>query len=102
MPWFSKRTIDARDASMVKHGTTLVINALLHRVGSKTALLTTKGYRDILEIGRGNRTQPFNLRFRREEPLIPRELRLEVTERVEGSGQMREALATNELEPLPA
>ena len=52
--------------------------------GSKTALLTTAGFRDVLEIGRGNRTQPFNLRFHREPPLIPRELRFEIAERVEG------------------
>ena len=70
-----KAALDARDASFVKHGTTLVINALLQRAGAKTALLTTKGFRDVLEIGRGNRTQPFNLRFHREPPLIPRELR---------------------------
>jgi N-methylhydantoinase A len=47
-----KAALDARDASFVKHGTTLVINALLQRNGSKTALLTTKGFRDVLEIGR--------------------------------------------------
>ncbi len=73
-----KAALDARDASFVKHGTTLVINALLQRAGAKTALLTTKGFRDMLEIGRGNRTQPFNLRFHREPPLVPRELRFEV------------------------
>ncbi len=88
-------------ASFVKHGTTLVINALLQRAGAKTALITTKGFRDILEIGRGNRTQPFNLRFHREPPLIPRELRLEVEERVEGSGRIRTPLATaDSFEPL--
>jgi N-methylhydantoinase A len=92
-----KAALDAREASFVKHGTTLVINALLQRVGAKTALLTTKGYRDVLEIGRGNRTQPFNLRFHREAPLIPRELRFEVNERVEGSGQVRKPLAIDEL-----
>ena len=82
-----KAALDARDATFVKHGTTLVINALLQRNGAKTALLTTKGFRDVLEIGRGNRTQPFNLRFRREPPLIPRELRFEIEERIDGAGQ---------------
>ena len=82
-----KATLDAREASFIKHGTTLVINALLQRSGAKTALLTTKGFRDLLEIGRGNRTQPFNLRFHREPPLVPRELRFEVTERIDGSGR---------------
>jgi len=66
-----KAKIDAREASFVKHGTTLVINALLQRVGAKTALLATKGFRDLLEIGRGNRTRPFDLRFHREPPLVP-------------------------------
>jgi N-methylhydantoinase A len=95
-----KARLDARDASYVKHGTTLVINALLQRAGAKTALITTKGFRDILEIGRGNRTQPFNLRFHREPPLVPRELRLEVDERVEGSGRIRTPLATEQLAAL--
>ncbi len=92
-----KAALDVREATSVKHGTTLVINALLQRTGAKTALLTTRGFRDVLEIGRGNRTQPFNLRFHREPPLVPRELRLEVTERVEGSGRVRTPLAVDEL-----
>jgi N-methylhydantoinase A len=95
-----KAALNARDASCVKHGTTLVINALLQRAGAKTALLATKGFRDLLEIGRGNRTQPFNLRFHREPPLIPRELRFEIDERVEGSGRVRTPLATHELDAL--
>jgi N-methylhydantoinase A len=93
----AKARLDARDASFVKHGTTLVINALLQRAGAKTALVTTKGFRDVLEVGRGNRTQPFNLRFRREPPLVPRELRFEASERIEASGQVRAPLATQDL-----
>lgn len=95
-----KAALNARDASVVKHGTTLVINALLQRAGAKAALLTTKGFRDVLEVGRGNRTQPFNLRFHREPPLIPRELRFEVEERVEGSGRVRTPIAIDALAPL--
>jgi N-methylhydantoinase A len=95
-----KAALDAREASFVKHGTTLVINALLQRVGAKTALLATKGFRDLLEIGRGNRTRPFDLRFHREPPLIPRELRFDVTERVRGSGQVQTPLAIGELKTL--
>jgi N-methylhydantoinase A len=97
-----KASLDARDAIFVKHGTTLVINALLQRVGAKTALITTKGFRDVLEIGCGNRTQPFNLRFNREPPLVPRELRFEVEERVEGTGRVRTPLAIGDLTPLAA
>ncbi|MFL6796620.1 MAG: hydantoinase/oxoprolinase family protein [Xanthobacteraceae bacterium] len=88
----SKAKLDPRQATFVKHGTTLVINALLQRAGARTALLATKGFRDILEIGRGNRTQPFNLRFHREPPLVPREWRFEIEERVEGSGRERTPL----------
>jgi N-methylhydantoinase A len=95
-----KAKIDAREANFVKHGTTLVINALLQRVGAKTALLATKGFRDLLEIGRGNRTRPFDLRFHREPPLVPRELRFDVTERVRGSGDVQTPLAVAELKDL--
>ena len=95
-----KARLDAREASFVKHGTTLVINALLQRAGARTALVATKGFRDILEVGRGNRTQPFNLRFRREPPLIPRELRLEAEERMEASGNVRVPLAAGALAGL--
>jgi len=95
-----KAALDARDASFVKHGTTLVINALLQRTGARTALVTTKGFRDVLEVGRGNRTQPFNLRFHRVPPLIPRELRLELDERIEGSGRVRTPLAADQLSAL--
>jgi N-methylhydantoinase A len=95
-----KAALDARNASFVKHGTTLVINALLQRTGARTALVTTKGFRDVLEVGRGNRTQPFNLRFHRDAPLIPRELRLEIDERIEGSGRVRTPLAAEQLSAL--
>ena len=92
-----KSAIDMRDVIFVKHGTTLVINALIQRNGARTALLTTGGFRDVLEIGRGNRTHPFDLRFRRDPPLISRDLRLEVKERVAASGEVREALDSIEL-----
>jgi len=95
-----KARLDAREASFVKHGTTLVINALLQRAGAKTALVATKGFRDILEVGRGNRTQPFNLRFHREPALVPRELRFEAEERMEASGNVRVPLAIGTLAGL--
>jgi N-methylhydantoinase A len=95
-----KAALDPREASFIKHGTTLVINALLQRGGARTALLATKGFRDLLEVGRGNRTQPFNLRFRREAPLIPRELRFEIDERIDGSGGIRTPLVIGDLAQL--
>ena len=65
------------------HGTTIATNALLERKGARTALVTTKGFRDVLEIGRTRRLVGglFDLRFRREPPLVPRHLRLELDER---------------------
>ncbi len=75
------------DASLFKHGTTLVINALIQRNGAKTALVMTRGFRDVLELGRGNRPEPFNLAYRRHAPLVPRELRFELAERTSGWGE---------------
>ena len=70
----------------INHGTTLVINALIQRQGAKAALIATKGFRDVLEIARGNRPDPFDLHYRRDDPLIPRELRYEVAERIAHDG----------------
>ncbi len=85
---FSKAKIKPAEASLVNHGTTLVINSLIQRKGAKTALVTSQGFRDILEIARGNRPDPFDLHYQRDEPLIPRELRLEVPERMGSKGEI--------------
>ena len=83
-----KVRIAPREAEFVYHGTTLVINALIQRQGAKCALLTTRGFRDVLEIARGNRPDPFDLHYHRDEPLIPRELRFEVAERIAPDGSI--------------
>lgn len=75
-------------AALFKHGTTHVINAFIQRRGARTALIATRGFRDVLEIARGNRPETFNLRYRRSEPLIQRSLRFEVTERIDGKGRI--------------
>ena len=85
---FAKAAIRPAEASLVNHGTTLVINSLIERKGAKTALVTSKGFRDILEIARGNRPDPFDLHYQRDEPLIPREFRWEVPERVGSKGEV--------------
>ncbi len=77
---------DLSEVTSFVHGTTLVINALLERKCCRTALVTTKGFRDVLELGRGNRPQAFNLTYRRLPPLIARDLRFEIDERIDGSG----------------
>src|SRR5882672_8955679 len=97
---FGKVKLEPNTANFVNHGTTLVINALIQRKGAKAALVTTKGFRDVLEIARGNRPDPFDLHYRRDEPLIPRELRFEVAERVGPAGEVLEALDEPALEKL--
>jgi N-methylhydantoinase A len=69
------------------HGTTTIINALTERKGGKTGLITTKGFRDVLEIARCNRPDLFNLVFHKPEPFIPRYLRREVSERMNYKGE---------------
>jgi len=81
------------------HGTTIVINAIAERKGAKAALLTTEGFRDILEIGRGNRPDFFNLEYRKPKPFVPRYLRREVPERISYKGIESKPL---DLSGLPA
>ena len=97
---FNKAKIQPAGASLVNHGTTLVINSLIQRQGAKTALVTSKGFCDILEIARGNRPDPFDLHYQRDEPLIPRELRLEVAERMGSKGEIVTPLDRAALEGL--
>jgi N-methylhydantoinase A/oxoprolinase/acetone carboxylase beta subunit len=76
----------------VIHGTTLVANALIERRGVPTGLITTKGFRDILEIGTELRHDTYDLFMRVPEPLVPRHRRLGVAERLLPDGTVREAL----------
>src|SRR4051812_19029034 len=86
----------------VLHGSTIAINTVLERKGARTALITTRGFRDTYAIGRGNRIEAFNLFFHRPKPLIPRELTFEVTERINANGQVLTPLEENEVEKLGA
>ncbi|MCC6890445.1 MAG: hydantoinase/oxoprolinase family protein [Hyphomicrobiales bacterium] len=97
---FDKVELAPASATLVNHGTTLVINALIQRKGAKAALVTTRGFRDVLEIARGNRPEPFDLHYRRDEPLIPRSLRFEVTERIGANGEIIAPLDSAELAAL--
>ena len=76
------------DLSVIVHSTTLVTNAIIERKGAKTALLTTKGFRDILEMGREQMYDIFDLTAQLPSPLVPRYLRKEVTERVTRDGEI--------------
>jgi len=88
------------EASLFLHGTTVAINALLERKGAKTALVITKGFRDIYEIGRINRPEAYNLFFRKHRPLIERALRFEVDERLDAQGNVLKPLREEELEEI--
>jgi N-methylhydantoinase A len=78
--------IDVAGAGFFVHGSTVTINAVLERKGARTGLITTKGFRDVYEIGRGNRPEGYNLFFKRPVPLVPRDLRFEVDERLYATG----------------
>ena len=80
--------VDLKAVEFFAHGTTVVINALMERKGVKTGLITTKGFRDILEIGRGNRPDFFNIRYAKPEPFVPRYLRREIDERMTYKGEV--------------
>ncbi len=73
-------------ARLFLHGTTVAINTILERKGARCALLTTQGFRDIYEIGRVNRPESYNLFFKRHTPLIDRDLRFDISERIDAQG----------------
>jgi N-methylhydantoinase A len=99
-PNFAQGILDALDKSPVRaedivdfvHGCTVVINALTERNGARTALITTEGFRDVLEIGRGNRPDIYNFRYAKQPPFVPREWRFEVRERLDWHGRVLEPL----------
>ena len=79
------------------HGTTVGLNALLERKGSKVGLLCTKGFRDIIEIRRGDRDEMYNLFWQPPPPLVPRYLRLEIEERLFANGKIHTDLNINDV-----
>lgn len=79
---------DVRDLSQVTYGTTLVANLLLERKGVKVGLITTEGFRDVLETGTEQRYDMYDLTARRAESLVPRNLRRTVSERMSWDGRV--------------
>ena len=94
-----KAEVDAGEASFFVHGSTVVINALTERKGAKTALITTYGFRDVLEIGRANRPDLYNLYYIKPKPFVPRYLRLEVRGRMNFRGEELEPLNEADVRP---
>jgi N-methylhydantoinase A len=85
------------DIDEIIHGTTLVINAIIERKGAVTGLITTRGFRDVLELGRELRYDAYDIFAEYPRPLVPRRLRLEVDERIASDGRVIRALAPAEV-----
>jgi N-methylhydantoinase A len=94
------------DVQLIIHGTTLATNALIERKGAKTALLTTEGFRDVLEIRHENRFEQYDVNIDLPPPLVPRRLRLPVRERIDAQGNvlvpLEEASVTRALDLIAA
>jgi N-methylhydantoinase A len=84
----SRLEVPIADVHQLVHGTTVAINAVLQGRGARVGLLTTAGFRDVLAIGRGNRPEIYNFLYRGPQPLVPRYLRREVTERLAADGSI--------------
>jgi len=84
----NKAGISLEDVTYFVHGTTVVINAVTERNGARTALVTTRGFRDVLEIGRANRPDLYNFYCRKPVPYVPRKYRFEVDERLNRFGEV--------------
>ncbi len=92
--------VPGSDIAYVVHGTTLFTNALIERKGARTALVTTAGFRDAIEIAREHRYDMYDLRMRRPAPLAPRRLRFEIRERILADGNVRTPLEPEDVREL--
>jgi N-methylhydantoinase A len=97
---FNRSGIAVDEIDSLAHGTTVVINALAERKGVLTGLITTEGFRDSLEIARGNRPDFFNLHYVKPEPFVPRYLRRELRGRLAQDGSERWPLELDGLETI--
>ncbi len=82
-----KLALDLAGVDLFAHGSTIAINTVVERKGARTGLITTEGFRDVYEVARGNRPDAYNVHFRRPEPLVPRDRRVEVRERMNARGE---------------
>src|SRR5262252_2135797 len=78
-----------RDVDTFVHGSTVAINTVVERTGARTALVVTRGMRDVYIIGRGNRPDAYDVWFNRPRPLVPRHLTFELDERLSAHGDVR-------------
>lgn len=92
--------LSPKDFAYFAHGTTVVINAITERKGAKTGLITTEGFRDVLEIARCNRPDLFNFNFKKPKAFVPRFLRRGVEERVNYKGEIEKHLNIEQLKEI--
>lgn len=92
--------IDVSNIDYFVHGTTAGLNAFLEKRGARVALITTRGFRDVYEIGRANRPDMYNLKYKSPRPLIERRDRFEVTERLTSDGAVHTPIVMNEIKDL--
>jgi N-methylhydantoinase A len=96
----ARAAISVREVRRLEHGTTVATNTLIQKKGAKLALVTTRGFRDLLEIQRQIRPHMYSLQKDYPTPLVPRELRFEVKERVTANGKVLAALDEGELDAV--
>ncbi|MGI9390911.1 MAG: hydantoinase/oxoprolinase family protein, partial [Boseongicola sp.] len=96
----AKADITPQAIGQIIHGTTLATNALIERRGAKTALITTKGFRDVIEMRTESRFEQYDLNLTLPEPLLPRNRRYVVSERMDARGQVLVPLARQDVEEL--
>ncbi|MEJ0070729.1 MAG: hydantoinase/oxoprolinase family protein [Pseudomonadota bacterium] len=94
--------VDLPSVAKLAHGTTVATNTILERKGASCAVLTTRGFRDVLEVGRGNRLVLYNVKAVRPPPLVPRSRVFEVTERTLYDGTVRQAVDPEEVAAIGA
>jgi N-methylhydantoinase A len=97
---FAKARIATDDAGTLVHGSTIAINIAIEKTGADTALVVTKGTRDVYKIGRQNRPEAYNFMFHRPEPLVPRSRTFEAEERVLANGDVHVALTDAEIDRI--
>jgi len=97
MTGIGRLAVDLGRVERIAHGTTVATNTALERNGARTAVVTTRGFRDVLEVGRGNRTVLYDIKATRPPALVPRSLRLEVDERTLFDGTVLRGVAAVDL-----
>ncbi|MFK8083038.1 MAG: hydantoinase/oxoprolinase family protein [Granulosicoccus sp.] len=96
----AKAGANPSDIGQIIHGTTLATNALIERRGAKTVLITTEGFRDVIEMRTESRFEQYDLNLSLPDPLLPRQSRLTLRERVDASGQILIPLVSDEINAL--